>query len=659
VGEPARTDRFAFVDALRGIAALAVAVFHLSGGASKQFFSRLPGWVTAGIEWGGHLGVVVFFVISGFVMAYSLKEARPTVGFLSRFLVRRLVRLAPPYWASVLLILVVPQLVSAATGNPPRPFTWAQVLPHFLYLHRAFGQPHLEGLFWTLCVEVQFYLAHAVVLGLALRAVGERGKGWVFLALGGLALAAPAGLLGPDFRPGGLLYHDWFVATWYMFLVGSVVWLAAERRLPWAAPAAVAAAAVGLGVWQADPRCAAAGVTAGGILVAAARGRLGDWLTGRTLQYLGRISYSLYLAHTPVGYPIIYAGERVFRDSPAGGLVTYLAALTASLAAAHLMYRWVERPSIGWSRRLKGDPAAAARRWPAVLIGGIVAVAGGELAARFVIGLGDPPLYVADPEVEYRLAPTQDCRRFGNRILVNRWSMRSDDFPPHKTDPRELRVLVVGDNVVNGGNPTDHAALATTQLGPIITAATGRPAVVGNVSAGSWGPPNQLAYLAKFGTFDAEVVVFVWNHEDWADVPSFAPLDPVQQPTRKPVSAAWEGVERYLWPRFTGGTSWPPGPTGTTGAAITDAVKLVQGRGAKAAAVLHWSRPELAAGKPNPGLEEVRQAAAGVGALVTDDADALRRADGDPFRDDIHLSDAGQRALLGVLRAVALQQLPK
>jgi peptidoglycan/LPS O-acetylase OafA/YrhL len=145
VGEPARTDRFAFVDALRGIAALAVAVFHLSGGASKQFFSRLPGWVTAGIEWGGHLGVVVFFVISGFVMAYSLKEARPTVAFLSRFLVRRLVRLAPPYWASILLILIVPQFVSLATGNPPRPFTWERTLRETLAVYTRAADRGQEG----------------------------------------------------------------------------------------------------------------------------------------------------------------------------------------------------------------------------------------------------------------------------------------------------------------------------------------------------------------------------------------------------------------------------------------------------------------------------------------------------------------------------------
>lgn len=279
-----------------------------------------------------------------------------------------------------------------------------------------------------------------------------------------------------------------------------------------------------------------------------------------------------------------------------------------------------------------------------------------ELTARFAIGLGDPPLYVTDPEIEYLLAPSQDCRRFGNRILVNRYSMRSEDFPPHKTGPREVRVLVVGDSVVNGGNPTDHAALATTRLGPALAADLGRPVVVGNVSAGSWGPPNQLAYLTKFGLFDADVVAFVWNHEDWEDVPTFGPLHPLHQPTRKPVSAAWEGIDRYLLPRLIGAPPWPAGPGGSigAGAAVEAVVRLARAGGCRPVAILHWSRPELAAGQPKPGLSSLREAAERAGVPVYDDADALRTAEGPPFRDDIHLNEVGQRALAELLRRIVV-----
>src|SRR5437667_9094846 len=73
----------------------------------------------------------------------------------------------------------------------------------------------------------------------------------------------------------------------------------------------------------------------------------------------------------------------------------------------------------------------------------------GELFARFYLGLGDPPLSMFDAEMEYRFKPSMSYRRFGNRIHYNAWSMRSEDFPPHKSSPDELRVMILGDSVIN------------------------------------------------------------------------------------------------------------------------------------------------------------------------------------------------------------------
>src|SRR5438105_9169328 len=62
----------------------------------------------------------------------------------------------------------------------------------------------------------------------------------------------------------------------------------------------------------------------------------------------------------------------------------------------------------------------------------------GEMVSRFVLGLGDPPLYVADNEIQYYNLPARTYHRFGNTIAINAFSMRSPDFPAHKNDPREL-----------------------------------------------------------------------------------------------------------------------------------------------------------------------------------------------------------------------------
>ena len=188
-----------------------------------------------------------------------------------------------------------------------------------------------------------------------------------------------------------------------------------------------------------------------------------------------------------------------------------------------------------------------------VLIGGIVcvlaAVAAGELFARFVLGLGTPPLSMPHPTIEYLFKPNQDVKRFGNRYLINAYGMRSENFPKQKTDNGEVRIMVIGDSVINGGNLTDHEDLATTILSRELSKSLGARVIVGNISAGSWGPGNWLAYVREFGFFDADYVVFVMSSHDYADNPTFAPLNPHTHPTHPPFSALTEGFSRYL-PRY-------------------------------------------------------------------------------------------------------------
>ena len=142
-----------------------------------------------------------------------------------------------------------------------------------------------------------------------------------------------------------------------------------------------------------------------------------------------------------------------------------------------------------------------------------------ELLVRFGIGLGDPPLWRLDPKIEY-IAKPGDHRRFGNRIHYNAYSMRSDEFPETKSDPEEIRVLVIGDSVVNGGNYIDQADLATEIAVGLLEQKLDRPVVIGNISAGSWGPRNQLEYLRHFGTFGADLVILVSHTGEVDDLPT-------------------------------------------------------------------------------------------------------------------------------------------
>src|SRR5437588_12857800 len=97
----------------------------------------------------------------------------------------------------------------------------------------------------------------------------------------------------------------------------------------------------------------------------------------------------------------------------------------------HSNHSSLRRP--GWRKWL--------RRALIVLLSLLIA---GELVARFYLGLGDPPLSMFDPDMEYRAKPSMSYRRFGNHIHYNAYSMRSEDFPEHKSSPQELRVMIFG-----------------------------------------------------------------------------------------------------------------------------------------------------------------------------------------------------------------------
>lgn len=179
-------------------------------------------------------------------------------------------------------------------------------------------------------------------------------------------------------------------------------------------------------------------------------------------------------------------------------------------------------------------------RWAIRIIGVIVVgLVVTEIFARLVMGLGTPPLTVADPAIEYMFAPNQDVSRFGNRQLYNEYGMRS---PSLREVAQPRRILVFGDSVINGGNLTDHADLATTL-------ATDDRTFFGNVSAGSWGPANMGAWIDRFGYLGADTMIVVLSSHDLNDLPTFEPLNPNTHPTERPALAIIEGVQRYL-PRY-------------------------------------------------------------------------------------------------------------
>ncbi len=290
----------------------------------------------------------------------------------------------------------------------------------------------------------------------------------------------------------------------------------------------------------------------------------------------------------------------------------------------------------------------------AAVLGALVAL---ELYARIGLGLGTPPLYVSDPDIEYMFAPDQDVMRFGNRQRFNPYGMRSEDIPPAKPDG-EFRVLAIGDSVLNGGSLTDQSELATSLL-------TQDGIRVLNASAGSWGPQNMRAYLDRFGLFDADLVVVVLSSHDAGDVPGFQPLDPATHPQARPLLALTEAALRYLpryLPRFGAGGAGggagqdepPPSETAPIAASALDAVRAIAALPVPVCIVLHPNRDEYRAEKRMPGFFALRDAAGD--ATVIDEAPFIPAETA--YRDPIHPSAEGQRALARAIAACSARLDP-
>ncbi|MBW4466386.1 MAG: SGNH/GDSL hydrolase family protein [Pegethrix bostrychoides GSE-TBD4-15B] len=180
---------------------------------------------------------------------------------------------------------------------------------------------------------------------------------------------------------------------------------------------------------------------------------------------------------------------------------------------------------------------------------GIIAVLVGlELVLR-LFGFGKPLLYQADSQIGYLIAPNQQTCRFGKQIAINRHSMRSPEIAAARPD-QTLRVLMLGDSILNGGWWTDQGDTVSALLQQQLNSPSDRLVEVLNASANSWSPRNELAYLQRFGSFESQMIILMINTDDLFGV---APAAVVvgrdrNYPNRLPPAAIAEVVTRYVLP---------------------------------------------------------------------------------------------------------------
>ncbi len=357
-------SRFGFVDSLRGIAALSVAAYHIFryGPLSKPTDTVVPEFITAVVH-RGWIGVQMFFVISGFVIAYTLRSTRITPKFLGNFALRRSLRLDPPYWCTILFVLFLYAFIDFWSEVQPTLLSempsWQKLLSHIFYLQNVLGYGNISVGFWTLCIEVQFYLLFALLLAFAQRLTVWRGgdasqphSAALMLVFAPLALVS---LFVFSLNQGNT---DWVIHFFAFFFLGALAWWTIDGRTPsWMFWSFVAAILVRQSYWWTLDMTVA--LTAGVAIYGVIRtGRSVPWLEMPWLQKMGRISYSLYLIHYPISWIITTLGYELTGEKPGWALFWILASIAASIGVAHALHALIENPSIRFANRFKRLPAA-------------------------------------------------------------------------------------------------------------------------------------------------------------------------------------------------------------------------------------------------------------------------------------------------------------
>lgn len=321
------------VDALRGLAALSVVLFHYTT-RFEQLFHPDPG-----LQWGfahGHYGVNLFFIISGFVIFMTLHRTRRPMDFV----VSRFSRLFPTYWFAIVLTFTITHLL----GLPGKLVSLASAVGNLAMVHNLFRVPHVDGVYWTLEVELLFYIGM-----FALYRFGQLRR--IHLALGALlALRLSYQALDSFFgielswtvsRLLILNYIPWFSLgiCIYLLLNGPT---AAQRQRNWLV---ISMALFTLGVAGSVLEALLAVAFATAVYFAAA-GRLAV-LRHPVLVWLGAISYPLYLLHENIGWSIQLQALRL--GVPIAATVVLALAVALGLSAAVTQY--VEQPCMKWIRQ--------------------------------------------------------------------------------------------------------------------------------------------------------------------------------------------------------------------------------------------------------------------------------------------------------------------
>jgi len=340
--------QFGLINLLKASAAQLIVLHHLAfygpmADAARPLMPPIIDW----LDQYGRIAVQAFLVISGFLAAKSLSPAgMPGIGNPLGTIWRRYIKLAPPFIVAMVLAIGASALartwmVHDSISAPPN---MSQLAAHVLLLHGVLGYESLSADAWYVAIDFQLYALITCLLWLGGRIAGNRSMPWLMPLLVTLGVSISLLYFNRDAD-----FDVWAPYFFGSYGLGILAWWASDPRRPFMATFSLLLMMVVPAVLALELdfriRIAVASVVAS-FLCLYGRTRLGTYASSgwSLINYLGKISYSIFLVHFPVCLVVNAAFTRFVPDDAYLQGAGVVWAWAASVASGAVFYHWVEAP---------------------------------------------------------------------------------------------------------------------------------------------------------------------------------------------------------------------------------------------------------------------------------------------------------------------------
>jgi len=318
--------RIVVLDSFRALAILSAMLYHYTYKYPIYFpdgsYSPLVNFQY------GHLGVQLFFLISGFVIFLSIQNIKST----KEFYYKRFVRLFPTYWFCMVLTFTVTKIYGAQVIEKD----WLTLVVNFSMIQRIFNFWNVDGAYWSLLPEFAFYVCMGIVILFnRVSSITSISFGWLALVYVNLIMLVPRKI-------------EWILILDYgMYFIAGIqfYYLFNKQEAMFRHVLILLCYLAAIIYYQAIPETIILSFIFA-LFYGFTYGKL-NFLAIKPLPYIGVISYPLYLVHQNNGYVVMNILERNGIDSP---ILLLLIPIAISIGIAGLIHSWFEKPVIAYLR---------------------------------------------------------------------------------------------------------------------------------------------------------------------------------------------------------------------------------------------------------------------------------------------------------------------